>query len=69
MKILFTSLSVLTLSIFSLGQTAMQPIAIIPEPVSIIKNDGQFLLPQNIEVEAAANPELEQIIAVLKNKF
>ena len=69
MKILFTSLSVLTLSIFSLGQTAMQPIAIIPEPVSIIKNDGQFLLPQNIEVEAAANPELEQIIAVLKNKL
>ena len=44
-------------------------IAIIPEPVSVIKNDGVFVLPHTIAIEAGTQPEMKQVIAVLKDRF
>ncbi|MGB8193280.1 MAG: family 20 glycosylhydrolase [Chitinophagaceae bacterium] len=44
-------------------------IAIIPEPVSIQKTNGVFLLPESIIVAAPLNKELETTISFLKERF
>ncbi|RZM27551.1 MAG: beta-N-acetylhexosaminidase [Pedobacter sp.] len=41
-------------------------IAIIPEPVSIIKNTGTFTLPQNVIVQADKNPETKLVVDYLQ---
>ena len=42
-------------------------IAIIPEPVSIIKNSGHFILPENITIQAS--PEMKAVIDHLQEKI
>ncbi len=44
-------------------------IAIIPEPVSIQAGTGSFSLPQNITIEAPSQPEMKQVISVLKYRL
>jgi hexosaminidase len=44
-------------------------IAIIPEPVNIVENTGEFLLPQNISIDAGTQPELKQTIAFLQERL
>ncbi len=44
-------------------------VAIIPEPVSIMKSEGHFVLPQNILIQAAAGAELKQVIAFLQERL
>ena len=44
----------------SFSQNKKTDIAIIPEPVSIVENAGRFILPQNIVIEAPAQPQLKQ---------
>lgn len=44
-------------------------IAIIPEPVSIIKNEGYFTLPGNILIEAENTTALQQSIVVLQERL
>lgn len=51
------------------SQNSTSGIAIIPEPVSIVKNTGVFELPKNITIEAGSQPELKQVISVLKNRL
>lgn len=49
-----------TLLVFSTA--AQQPdIAIIPEPVSVTRTSGTFMLPQNITVEAGSQPEVKYV--------
>ncbi|RZJ79229.1 MAG: beta-N-acetylhexosaminidase, partial [Flavobacterium sp.] len=49
--------------------TAHTEIAIIPEPVTLIKQTGHFVLPNNIVIQAGKNPELIQTVAFLKERL
>ncbi|WP_316791395.1 beta-N-acetylhexosaminidase [Pedobacter frigoris] len=44
-------------------------VAIIPEPVSVIKSEGHFVIPENILIEAPALPELKQAISFLQERL
>jgi hexosaminidase len=44
-------------------------IAIIPEPVQIIKKPGVFLLPTNVSVSAAQEEAIQPVISALKQKL
>ena len=44
-------------------------IAIIPEPVSVIKQAGHFILPENVTIHAPASPELKQVTAFLQERL
>jgi len=44
-------------------------VAIIPEPVSITKGEGYFLLPSNVVIQSPALPELNQTIAFLQERL
>ena len=57
------------MSVISFGQTKKAQIAIIPEPVTVTENAGYFSLPQNILIEADAQPEMKQVIAFLKDRL
>jgi hexosaminidase len=59
----------LFISVIAFSQTNKTGIAIIPEPVTIVKNTGVFLLPHNITIEASSQPELKQTILILKNRL
>jgi len=44
-------------------------IAIIPEPVSVIKSEGHFVLPSNVVIQAPAIPEIKQVVAFLQERL
>ena len=44
-------------------------IAIIPEPVSIAKGAGYFVLPQSVVIESGNEPETKQVISFLKERL
>ncbi|MGY4385397.1 hexosaminidase [Pedobacter sp. UYP24] len=44
-------------------------IAIIPEPVSLIKTEGHFILPVNVVIHSPANPELKQVVSFLQERL
>ncbi len=44
-------------------------IAIIPEPVSVIKNEGHFVLPANVVIQSPAAVELKQAVAFLQERL
>lgn len=48
---------------------AQQEIAIIPEPVTLIKQTGHFVLPTNIVIQANKSPELKQTVAFLQERL
>jgi hexosaminidase len=43
--------------------------AIIPEPVSLLKTNGYFTLPENVVIMAHAGPELKNIVDYLQQKI
>jgi hexosaminidase len=44
-------------------------IAIIPEPMKIVETSGEFLLPQNINIDAGTQPEMKQTVAFLQDRL
>ncbi|MDQ7949114.1 MAG: beta-N-acetylhexosaminidase, partial [Pedobacter sp.] len=48
---------------------ANSEIAIIPEPVSISKQAGHFILPSNITIQVGKSPELKQTVAFLQERL
>src|SRR5690349_17111759 len=44
-------------------------IAIIPEPVSVIKSEGYFVLPSNVVIQAPAILEIKQVVAFLQERL
>ncbi|RNL51326.1 beta-N-acetylhexosaminidase [Pedobacter jejuensis] len=48
---------------------AQTQIAIIPEPVSLMKKTGTFILPENISILAPKNEDLKQAIAFLSDRI
>lgn len=55
--------------LLSFGQSTQTRIAIIPEPVMITENAGNFTLPANIIIDAPAIPELKEPLAFLTEKL
>lgn len=51
------------------GQVASTQIAIIPEPVTITKGTGMFLLPGNVVIEAPSTPEMKGVTDFLTKRF
>jgi hexosaminidase len=58
-----------TETIASDGSIANTAITIIPEPVSLIKQAGHFVLPNNILIQTHKSPELKQTIAFLQERL
>lgn len=56
-------------STYCFGQTDKVAISIIPQPVLLVKNQGYFVLPKNIVVDAGSNPRLMPVLAVLKSRL
>lgn len=44
-------------------------IAIIPEPVTLTKNAGQYVLPKKIIIVSSTQPEMKQVIALLRTRL
>lgn len=85
MKNILTVLFLVFISYSAFGQNSVNPtaittestngiatiseIAIIPEPVAVIKNEGYFILPANVIVQYPAVPETKQILAILQDRL
>lgn len=48
---------------------AAPEIAIIPEPVSVVKSEGYFILPANVTIQCAPTPEVQQLLAFMQERF
>ena len=48
---------------------AQTPIAIIPEPVSLMKKAGTFTLPENVTIQTVRSGELKQSITYLSDRI
>jgi hexosaminidase len=44
-------------------------IAIIPEPVSVAKTNGHFILPENIIIQAVSTPEMKAVVDYLQQRL
>lgn len=51
------------------GQVSSSGINIIPEPVSVTKNNGVFVLPQNIQVESGNQADMRRVTELLKERL
>ncbi|MEO5890085.1 MAG: family 20 glycosylhydrolase [Ferruginibacter sp.] len=69
MKKLILMLACCLPGIIAISQTTGNRIAIIPEPVKMVQNDGQFQLPENISIEAPSLPALQSTIEFLKQRL
>lgn len=85
MKNIVAILYLFLVSYSAIGQTSVIPttmpaepvnplnappeIAIIPEPVAVIKGEGYFILPANVIIQYPAMPETQQILAVLQERL
>lgn len=69
MKSFFQLFCFLLVSITAFGQSMDGGIAIIPQPVSVIKGTGHFVLPKSIVIQAANEPELNHTIALLRERL
>jgi hexosaminidase len=56
-------------SIYIIAFCQEKEIAIIPEPVHIVENTGEFLLPQNITIDASSQPELKHTLDFLQERL
>lgn len=54
---------------FSMASPPLTNISIIPEPVSVTRTTGHFLLPKNIVIQASNSPELRQTVAFLRERL
>jgi len=44
-------------------------VAIIPEPVTVTQNEGEFVLPKTIVVSAPVKPEMKEVLATIRERF
>ena len=69
MKFFCSFLFLCFISEISFGQDNKTQIAIIPQPVKVVENAGNFLLPRNIIIESPSQPEMKQVIAFLSDRL
>ncbi len=59
-----------TTPLYGSATVKMPPeIAIIPEPVSLVKHQGHFILPENVLIQATASPGMKQVTDYLQEKI
>jgi hexosaminidase len=63
------AVALLAVSELSFSQTTQNPVAIIPEPVSVRTTEGQLLLPQTVVIQAASQKELSQVVHTLQDRL
>jgi hexosaminidase len=59
----------LLLSVEAFGQSNSPEIALIPQPVSMIKGTGHFTLPKSVVIQAPDLPELSHTVAMLRERL
>lgn len=69
MKKVFELLCCCLITSVTFSQQANEGIAVIPEPVSVTKTSGQFVLPEKVSIEASSRPEMKQVVAFLKDRL
>ncbi len=69
MKFFCSCLCLCLVSVTSFAQDTTNEIAIIPQPVTLVKNTGHFSLPQNIIIESPSLPEMKEVITFLSNRL
>ncbi len=52
-----------------IGVNHGEEISIIPAPVSVIKGEGHFVLPENVTIQSPASAELKQAVAFLQERL
>ncbi len=69
MKKVFQLLFYFLISFSAFSQSLPLDIAIIPQPVSMTRGAGHFILPKNVIIQASNSPELKQTIAFLRERL
>jgi hexosaminidase len=68
-KILVICLSQLFCAIMFFGQSISQQISIIPEPVSMVKSSGKFVLPATVTIETGRDAAVKKIADSLSKQI
>ena len=69
MKKFFGLLCFSFISVVLHAQDIKNEIAIIPQPVKVITNAGNFILPKNVTIQSPAGNDFKETVAFLKNKL
>ena len=69
MKKFFGLLCFSFISVVLHGQDIKNEIAIIPQPVKVVTNAGNFILPKNVTIQSPAGNDFKETVAFLKNKL
>jgi len=69
MKKIFSVLFFQSLIVIAFAQSGNSGLSIIPEPVSVVKNSGNFILPNNIIIETNGNKEVNGIASMLSQQL
>lgn len=67
MKQLFSSTYALLFSAVAYCQPSVKPVSIIPEPVNLIQQAGQFVLPSTLLVESDTTAELKYVLNYIRS--
>ena len=57
------------ITFISFCQNSSPRIAIIPQPVSVVENEGFFTLPKNIVIESPSRGEMKEVISFLEQRL
>lgn len=57
------------IALHSFSQTIKDGIAIIPEPVAITRNAGEYVLPKKVVIVTNTGPEMKQVITLLRDRL
>jgi hexosaminidase len=69
MKKFFGLLCFSFISVVLHAQDIKNEIAIIPQPVKVVTNAGNFILPKNVTIQSPAGNDFKETVAFLKNKL
>lgn len=69
MKKISLSILFIMLTITVFGQQAERMISIIPEPVSLVKKGGHYVLPENVTISSPVGKEMNFVNNYLKDKL
>jgi hexosaminidase len=69
MKKLLGLLCLSVIAFHSFSQTKDGGIAIIPEPVTLTKKAGEYVLPKRVVIVSSTQPEMKQVITLLRERL
>jgi hexosaminidase len=69
MKKIFLAVSCIFITYLSFGQGGTAAPALIPQPVSLITRQGNFILPKHVLITAPSQADVRLVTAYLKNKL